>query len=288
MKPATEPMRVYSSETSGSSIAAPPSETSELLPTFGNCEQLRSLSVSLAANSRLVCLEDHGNVEAEMFRLLGLRLKYLRNRRKLKRVVITSTMPEEGKSVVAANLAATMCRNKKEQVLLVEGDLRRPTLSQRFGWDRPVGLTEYLRDDLQARDVIYRVDPNGFYVVTGGEAAKDPFELLQSKRLSEFIEQVTKVFDWIIIDSTPILPLADTAVWTRLADGILIVARQGKTEKRPLDKALETLDRSALLGVVLNGFSNVLQDKCSKYYNYYRSLTPSSKNNHSRSITARD
>ena len=288
MKPATEPMRVYSSETVAGSIVESPSEKSELLQSFGSCEQLRSLRVSLAANSRLVCLENYGSVEAEMFRLLGLRLKYLRQRRKLKRIVITSTMPEEGKSVVAANLAATMCRNKKERVLLVEGDLRRPTLSQRFGWDHRAGLTEYLRDDLPAREVIYRVDPHGFYVVTGGETAKDPFELLQSKRLAEFVEQVTKVFDWIIIDSTPILPLADTAVWTRLADGILIVARQGKTEKRPLEKALETLDRSALLGVVLNGFSDVLQDKCSKYYNYYRKLAPSPKNNTGQSITARE
>lgn len=251
----------------------------EVLKALISLEQCTPVTASPDPVDRMVCLDDAGSIAAEKFRVLGVRLKYLRKRRDLKKVLITSCMPEEGKSVVAANLAASMAHDKKERVVLVEGDLRRPTVGQRFGCDFSGGLSEYLRGNLPPTELIYRIDPHGFYFVPAGPAVDDTFELLQSERLPQLIEQLARLFDWVIIDSTPMLPLADTSILTKLVDGILLVARQGKTEKLPLQKAVATLEKSLLLGVVLNGFSDTMQQKYSKYYHYYRAASASHNNN---------
>jgi capsular exopolysaccharide synthesis family protein len=249
-------------------IAVTGSEVEEVLISS---EQSPAFTPSPDPNSRMVCLGNIASIATEQFNVLGIRLKCLRQRRELKKVLITSSMPEEGKSVIAVNLAASMARDKKEQVVLLEGDLRRPTISQRLGCERPGGLTDYLQGNLPLRELVYRVDPQGFYFVPGGRTANNTFELLQSKKLPELIEHLARLFDWIIVDSTPILPLADASIWTKLVDGILLVTRQGKTEKLPLQKAIATLDRSLLLGLVLNGFADTMQHKYSHYYKHYRS-----------------
>lgn len=251
-------------------------EDLEQLPGLQQCA---TLTVFPDPASRMVCLNDLATIAAEQFRVLAVRLKSLRERRNLKKILITSSMPEEGKSVVAANLAASMAHDKKEQIVLIEGDLRRPTISQRLGCEYLGGLTEYLKGKLSLTDLVYRVDPQGFHFVPAGRAENDTFELLQSKNLPHFIEQLERVFDWVIIDSTPVFPLADTGIWAKLVDGIVLVARQGKTEKLPLQKTVATLDKSLLLGVVLNGFSDTMQQKYSKYYRYYRSAATRHNNN---------
>ena len=242
-------------------------------------ERCPALTVFPDPASRMVCLNDIATVAAEKFRILALRLKYFGQRRNLKKILITSSMPEEGKSVVAANLAATMAHDNKEQIVLIEGDLCRPTISQRLGCECPGGLSGYLRDNLSLTDIVYRLDPHGFHFVPAGRAENNTFELLQSRKLPHLIEQLERVFDWVIIDSSPVFPLADTAIWAKLVDGIVLVARQGKTEKLPLRKAVATLDKSLLLGVVLNGFSDTMQQKYSKYYRYYRSTATQHNNN---------
>src|SRR5205823_13979401 len=95
---------------------------------------------------------------------------------------------------------------------------------------------------------------------------ENPMELMQSARLAELMEQLTVWFDWIVIDSPPLLPLADTSVWSRLADGILLVAREGITRKRELQRGLEILDHSKMLGLVLNSSDSTDQ---SNYYQHY-------------------
>ena len=257
-------------------VAVPGSDTFEQLTSLQQCAALTAFPDPA---SRLVCLNDVATIAAEKFRVLAVRLKYLRQRRKLKRVLITSSMPEEGKSVIAANLAAAMAHDKKEQVVLIEGDLRRPTISGRLGCEYSGGLSEYLKGNLSLTDIVYRVDPHGFHFVPAGPAEDDTFELLQSNNLPHFVEELERLFDWVIIDSTPVFPLADTGIWAKLVDGILLVARQGKTEKLPLQKTVAILDKSLLLGVILNGFTDTMQQKYSKYYRYYRSKPKRHDNN---------
>ncbi len=206
------------------------------------------------------------SLAAEKFRFLGVRLRQLQQNRPLKKVLITSTIPEEGKSLVSANLAGVLAQ-RKQKVLLIEGDLRRPTLSQQFGLGRLAGLAEWLQSRQQTASNIYQLGGPGFWLMPAGDPPANPLELMQSGRLSKLMMQLATMFDWIIVDSPPLLPLADTTVWARLTDGTLLVAREGRTEKSALLSGLEILKKSDLLGVVLNG--------CSKSEtNYYQRYAP--------------
>ena len=124
-------------------------------------------------------------------------------------------------------------------------------------------------------DSIYYLYSPGFWFLPAGRPPENPLELMQTGKLSSLLVQLTASFDWIIIDSPPLLPLADTSVWARFADGVLLVVREGKTEKRQLQRGLTALDRSKLLGVVVNGFSGTDH---SNYYARYSSVAAGSNN----------
>jgi capsular exopolysaccharide synthesis family protein len=226
-----------------------------------------SLEVSVTPSSRLVCFTEPDGLAAEKFRFLGVRLRQLQQNRPLKKVLVTSTIPEEGKSLVSANLASVLAK-RKQRVLLLEGDLRRPVAAEEFGLGRLAGLAEWLQSGLRTASNIYHLRGPGFWLMPAGDPPADPIELMQSGRLSELMGQLATMFDWIIVDSPPLLPLADTTVWARLTDGTLLVAREGKTEKARLQQGLEILKKSDLLGVVLNGCTNP------SHKNYYQRYSP--------------
>jgi capsular exopolysaccharide synthesis family protein len=216
------------------------------------------------ADSRLVCLTDQGGLAAEKFRVLGLKLRHLRERRQLKRIVVTGTAPEEGKSLVAANLALNQSRSKVLKTLLIDGDLRRPTVASRFGFDRSVpGLSECLRGERDLFEVVYKLNGSGLWVLPAGRAPENPLELMQGGKLPELLERLGEFFDWIVIDTPPVVPVADTTFWMRLADGVLLVIREGFSEKKVVERALDSFDRATLLGVIVNSCSR------SEHNNYY-------------------
>ncbi len=242
-------------------VDQPPADTQQV-------GQFRSVPVAIAPESRLVSLFDKESLAAEKFRFLGVRLRQLQQARSLKKLLITSTLPEEGKSLVSANLAATLARRKQQKVLLLEGDLRRPVLSSQFGHPHIPGVTEWLSQGAGPINSIYYLDGPGFWFLPAGRPPENPLELMQTGKLSSLLVQLTANFDWIIIDSPPLLPLADTSVWARLADGVLLVVREGKTQKRQLQRGLTALDRSKLLGTVVNGFTGTDHKN---YYSHYGS-----------------
>jgi capsular exopolysaccharide synthesis family protein len=222
---------------------------------------------ALAADARLVCLTDQGGLAAEKFRVLGLKLRHMRERRKLQRIVVTGTAPEEGKSLVAANLALNQSRSKVLKTLLLEGDLRRPTLATRFGFDRFLpGLSECLRRERQLSEVVYKLDGSGLWFLPAGRAPENPLELMQGGHLPELLDRLGEFFDWIVIDTPPVIPMADTPFWMRLADGVLVVVREGASEKKVVELALDFFDRALLLGVVINSCS---RSEHKDYYSRY-------------------
>jgi capsular exopolysaccharide synthesis family protein len=229
-----------------------------------------SLAVSVMPSSRLMFMSQPESLAAEKFRFLGVRLRQLQLERPLKKVLVTSAIPEEGKSTVAANLAGVLAR-RKQSVLLIEGDLRRPGLAQQFGLGRMAGLGEWLQSDRQTVTNVYRLDGPNFWLMPAGNPPQNPLELLQSGRLSKLMEQLANWFDWIIVDSPPLLPLADTTVWARVTDGTLLVAREGKSEKTQLQRGLEVLKKSDLLGIVLNGCTHP------NHKSYYQRYSPPAK-----------
>jgi capsular exopolysaccharide synthesis family protein len=229
------------------------------------------LSPAPAADSRLVCLTDQGGLAAEKFRVLGLKLRNLRERRKLKRIVVTGTAPEEGKSLVAANFALNQARSKVLKTLLVDGDLRRPTLASRFGFDRSLpGLSECLRGERHLSEVVYKLNGSGLWFLPAGRAPENPLELMQTGRLPELLDRLGEFFDWIVIDTPPVVPVADTTFWMKLADGVLIVIREGVSEKKVVERTLDSFDRAALLGVVVNSCS---RSEHNDYYSRYGQAT---------------
>jgi capsular exopolysaccharide synthesis family protein len=228
--------------------------------------QFPPLDISPPQNSRLVSLTDPSSLAAEKFRLLGVRLRQVQQRRTVKKLLITSTIPEEGKTVVCANLAVTLARRKTQKILLLEGDLRRPALASRFGLAGLDGLSDWLSRDASSLPKIYHLEQAGLWLLPAGHPPDNPLELMQSGRLADLLERLCSWFDWVVIDSPPILPLADTTVWARFADGILLVIREGTSEKRQLEQGLQTLDQSKLLGLVLNGYTNADH---SNYYQRY-------------------
>jgi capsular exopolysaccharide synthesis family protein len=233
------------------------------------------LPVSIREDSRLVSLGKEGSLGAEKFRFLAVRLRQIRQSRPLKKILITSTIPEEGKSTVAANLACTLARRKPQKTLLLEGDLRRPNIAAQFGLGKLPGLCEWLSGESPTSN-IFRLENLGVWMLPAGSTPQNPLELMQSGKLSPLMEQLEAWFDWIVIDSPPVLPLADTSLWSRLADGILLVTRKGTTEKQQLQRGLEAIEKSKLLGALVNSSSNASHaDYYQQYYYTSSSETPS-------------
>jgi capsular exopolysaccharide synthesis family protein len=243
---------------------------------LGDLDRCPVLPVAIHDDSRLVSLGKEGSLGAEKFRFLAVRLRQLRQSRPLKKVLITSTIPEEGKSTVAANLACTLARRKPQRTLLLEGDLRRPNIAAQFGLGRLPGLCEWLRGEAPTIN-IYRLGDLGVWLLPAGSAPENPLELMQSGKLSLLMEQLESSFDWIVIDSPPVLPLADTSLWSRLADGILLVTRKGITEKQQLQRGLEAIEKSKLLGALVNSSSNASHSDYYQRYSYTSSPESSSQ-----------
>jgi len=232
-------------------------------------ERCPVLSVTIQDESRLVSLGKEGSLGAEKFRFLAVRLRQLRQTRPLKKILITSTIPQEGKSTVACNLACTLARRKPQKTLLLEGDLRRPNITSRLGLGPLPGLCEWLSGETPNIN-IYRLENLGVWILPAGTTPQNPLELMQSGKLSPLMEQLEAWFDWIVIDSPPVLPLADASLWSRLADGILLVTRKGITEKQQLKRGLETIEKSKLLGALVNSSESAAH---SDYYQRYTSPT---------------
>jgi len=203
-------------------------------------------------SSRLVALKDPQALEMEPFRLLAARLRQMREHTRLKTLHLSSCVENEGKSVIAANLALTLARGT-EKVLLIEGDLRRPCFHD---WlklsNHGQGLVDYLAGDEPLSNVVCRLNSPPLWVLPAGESVAPPLGFLQSQRLLNLVNVLSESFDWIIIDSPPLIPFGDGNVWGRVADGTLLVVRPGFTPKKALDKAISGPDTLKILGIVVN------------------------------------
>ena len=243
-----------------------PIEVISSQPAVDQFSQFQTLKVLVPPQSRIVCVTDKDSLAAEKFRFLGVRLRQLQQMHALKQILITSTIPQEGKSMVAANLACALAQKTQQKTLLIDGDLRRPSVAKLFGLGMIPGITEWLNGDSEPMKSIYHLEEAGLWVLPTGESPRNPLELIQTRRLSSLMEQLALWFDWIVIDSPPVLPLADTSIWSRLSDGILLVTRQGATEKKQLNRGLETIDKKKLLGVILNSSESTTNNY---HYNQY-------------------
>lgn len=228
-------------------------------------EQIPSLSLTLTPESRVACLDN--GLAAEKFNLLSARLRHLQQLKQLKRLVITSAVPEEGKTLVAINLAVSLAMPKHQKILLLEGDLHRPAVAQRLGLSNWEGLSRWWANpDLSISRALCRVGELQLWLLTAGKAHAHPMAVLQSVRFTELIVSVTDAFDWIIIDAPTLLPLADAAYWVQHADGTLLVLRERTTSRKLLQKGMDTLDNPRLVGIVVNEVDAVKHHHYNQYH----------------------
>ena len=205
-----------------------------------------------SVEDRLVTITDRESLGDEKFRVLRARLLHLQDRKELKKIVITSAVPGEGKTTVASNLAISLARHTSQKIILVEGDLRQPALAKRFGLPDLRGIHEWFEGDESLTRFLCRFEGLRLWFLPGGNPAEDALRILQSDRFAEVMNRLTGSFDWIVVDAPPLMPLADIHLWAEQADGILLVTRNGKTPKKSVLKGLESINSTKVLGTVFN------------------------------------
>ena len=209
-------------------------------------------SVTPTLDGRLVAALAHQGPAAERYRLLRTRIKRVENGRGMRAIVVTSPAQGDGKSLTAANLALTMAQELHQRVLLLDGDLRRPSVAQLFGLPDGPGLSDVLMGVSDLEPALVHLPEQHLTVLTAGAPAAQPAELLGSTAMRRVLDTLRTRFDRIIIDMPPVGPLADVHVLSPLADGLLMVVRAGITPKPAIEQALSGLDMGKVLGLVLN------------------------------------
>jgi capsular exopolysaccharide synthesis family protein len=217
-------------------------------------KRLRSDEVRPEGLKEILFHRDPSGTGADRFRLLRMRLRDIWRTGKLKSILITSPLPEEGKSTTALNLASALMEERGCKVLLVEADLHRGSLNEQLGLNPHSGLTECLQTGINPLLAVRRIDPVGWYFLSRGKpCAGSPTELLQPQELSTILKNLSPYFDWIIIDSPPVLSLSDAVALAQHTDGTLLVVKAGRTPVKAVEDAVARLGRKHVLGVVLNG-----------------------------------
>ena len=224
-------------------------------------------------------LADRG-ADVEQFRSLRSRLYQARYEAPLKTILISSGMPSEGKTFVAANLAITLARNSVNHILLIDGDLRRPTLHSLLGAPNAPGLSEYLAGTAALNAIMQRdsssktveaasvVSVSNLTFIPSGKCGDNSSELVANHRIEELIAAVSPHFDWIIIDTPPVLAVTDAVDLARAADAVLLIARGASTPYDVAQRTQATFSNSRILGFVLNDVKEA-QRSGSYYYYYY-------------------
>lgn len=227
--------------------------TSAALPQPSELAGTHSVTVRVPPAAHLVALTDPLSLGAEKFRVLATRIENVRKNGALKSFQVTSGATNEGKSLVSGNLAFTLARRSNSRVLLIEGDLHKPILASMFGINEPQGLGQWWAEpDADIARFLYQLNDMPLWLLATGKSFGQPSDILQSARFGKAFAQLTRSFDWIVVDSTPLLPMADVNLWSRWVDGTLLVVREGVAPVSALKKGLAGLDNAKLIGVVLN------------------------------------
>jgi protein-tyrosine kinase len=216
--------------------------------------------------AQLPALEERGSA-VEQFRSLRSRMQEFRDLNALKTIMVSSGLPQEGKSFVTANLAISFARHKAGRVLLIDGDMRRATLHKLLGAPQGPGLTEYLSGSASVLDIMQRAnidDPNhplpaglvSLTFIPAGNEHDKAADLSGNHRFDRLIQEVSPHFDWIVVDSSPVNLVSDGVNLARACDAVLLVARGGVTKYEVAQRAIAELKASKVLGLVLNAVKN--------------------------------
>ncbi|WP_431843338.1 polysaccharide biosynthesis tyrosine autokinase, partial [Calidifontibacter indicus] len=263
----------------GLAIAVLRDRFDNLIRSKDDVEELTDISViggipfdADAPNHPLIVQADPHSSRSEAFRSLRTNLQFVNAAKHPRVLVMTSSLAGEGKTTTTANLALTMAE-AGAKVVLIEGDLRRPRLLRYLGMEGAVGITDVLIDRAELKDVVQRFGEHELGVVGAGQIPPNPSELLGSDAMRKVLDDLKDVFDYIIIDAPPLLPVTDAAILGAITDGTVVVAASGSVTIDQLQSALDSLEsvNATTLGIVLN---KVPRKRGGRYYDYRYAYGP--------------
>lgn len=221
---------------------------------------------------RLVAITHPNSSYCEEYRSLRTHILHKSQRQKLKSIVVASVNPSEGKSVTALNLSWMLAQTDGVKALIIDADLRMPSLADYLGIETDRGLSDVLAGTCSLADAIVRLEPSGLHILPGGEARQDVAELISGSKFQEILTEAREMFDYIIVDVPPLGIFTDATVLINQADAAVLVVRANRTRYSSLDRILDPLPKDRLLGVVLNQSEDVMQESHYNYgyYNYKR------------------
>jgi protein-tyrosine kinase len=250
-----------------------PPRAAALVELPGSIESMLARSVPAQWNpdpaTMLFANGNDGSRGTEEYRTLRSRLYHLREKMTLKKVLVTSALPKEGKSFTAANLAQVMARQHGRRVLLIDGDLRGPKLHLMLGTMAGPGLSDYLQGKNDEFSIMQRGPMENLFFIPSGSSIEDPAELVGNGRLKLLTQRVESLFDWIIIDSPPAVLVSDASVLAKACDGVLMVVRSNSTPADVARRARQEFPEQVLVGVVLNGKREAEGQYQRYYYDAY-------------------
>jgi protein-tyrosine kinase len=219
-----------------------------------------------APETHLIDQDKPHEVPAEEFRSLRTRLNHLQTQRQLHSLVVTSASPAEGKSFTAVNLALAQAQ-LETPVLLADLDLRRPTVHNLLQCERTPGFSDFLLAERPLEDCIRRIGNTNLYFMPAGSQVKNPLEILNLRHVKQTLDGFRKIFNWIVLDTPPLLFSADANLLSTMTDGTIIVVRIGSTTYDNVIRAMQTLCEDNVIGIVANGAR--AGELYSKYTYYY-------------------
>ena len=216
---------------------------------------------------QLITVREPKSIVSEQFKTIRTNINFSMPDEDLRTIVITSTTPGEGKSTSSSNIAVVFAQSGKK-VLLVDGDMRKPTVHHTFKLKNVRGLSNLLTRQFDVEEVVQKTDVEGLSVITSGPIPPNPAELIASQTMDRLIESLLEQYDFIIFDAPPVLSVTDAQILANKCDGTILVVQTAKTEKDSILKAKEVLvaSKANMIGVILNRY---VLEKDHYYYQYY-------------------
>jgi capsular exopolysaccharide synthesis family protein len=225
---------------------------------------------------RLAVSPDVSPMLVEQFRRLAATLYHAQTAGTLKVVMVTSAWAGDGKTMTALNLALVLSESYRRRVLLVDADLRRPSISNLSAISATCGLSDGLKSQSDQKLSVLKLTET-LTLLPAGRPDPDPMSSLTSNRMRRIIEEASARFDWVILDAPPVGPVADANLLAAMTDAVLLVVRANRTQYAPIQKAIESIGRDKIFGVVLNGVDELSDSEYAREYGAYAHAYDSSR-----------
>ena len=236
-------------------------------PLENELTPLKEFRIPSAPEEHLVSVNDPASHGAELVRTLSARLRQTQKRHSIKKLLVTSAIPGEGKTLVSANLAITLALHHN-RVLLIDGDLRSASLSRWFDIADDSFASSWEGEGPHRLPSFRKAEGLPLWVVPSGKPVEMPGNILQSAEFSEALAAIEPDFDWIVLDSPPLLPFGDAGILAGISDAVILVTRKGVTPKDALRDALKAFDKTKIIATILNCADVTTQKYYRKYYEH--------------------